>query len=104
MDLLSRTVSSKMNVVMQIRGLCVEEEDVERQIVELNMMEKILDTSAWTAEDLDLVGDARHSRLNRCALELDRHRLLGGDGFTGNLRMVWMIVRSGIECQMLNRK
>jgi hypothetical protein len=45
---------------MQIRGLCVEEEDVERQIVELNMMEKILDTSAWTTEDLALVGDARH--------------------------------------------
>jgi len=78
-------VSSKVNAVMQIRGLCIEEEDVERQIVELNMMEKILDTSAWTAEDLDLVGDVRHSRLDRCALELDRHRLLGGDGFTGNL-------------------
>ncbi len=70
---------------MQIRGLCIEEEDVERQIEELNMMEKILDTSAWTAEDLDLVGDVRHSRLDRCALELDRHMLLGGDGFTGNL-------------------
>ena len=53
-------VSSKVNAVMQIRGLCVEEEDVERQIVELNMMEKILDTSAWTTEDLALVGDARH--------------------------------------------
>jgi hypothetical protein len=53
-------VSSKVNAVMQIRGLCIEGEDVDRQIEELNMMEKILDTSAWTAEDLDLVGDARH--------------------------------------------
>jgi hypothetical protein len=77
-------VSSKVNAVMQIRGLCVEEEDVQRQIEELKMMEMMLDTSAWTAEDLALVGDAWHSRLDRYALELDRHRLLGGDGFTGN--------------------
>jgi len=74
-----------VNAVMQIRGLCIEEENVERQIDELKMMETMLDTSAWTAEDLALVGDARHSRLDRCALELDRHRLLGSDGFTGHM-------------------
>ncbi len=50
--------------MLQIRRLLVEQKGVQWQIMELNMVKEILDTTAWTAEDLELVRDARHSRMD----------------------------------------
>jgi hypothetical protein len=69
--------------VLNIRRLCVEEHKIQQQLSELDIVQQILDTDPWTAEDLDLVGDEQHSRMDRCCLELDRRSLLGTDGHEG---------------------
>ena len=76
-------VSSIKAAVLSIRRLCVEEHSVQHQLSELDIVREILDTPPWTAEDLELVGDAQHSRMDHCCLELDRRSLLGTDGHEG---------------------
>lgn len=61
-----------------------KEASVQRRIDDLEAVLHILDTQPWTAADLLVAAegpDAGHSRLDRLCWELDRHRLVGSDGF-----------------------
>ncbi len=72
--------TSSMENALEISNLC-QEEEVKFQIADLEIVQQILDTPAWTAQDLLL--DQDHRRLADCHKEVCRHELLGRDGFTG---------------------
>jgi hypothetical protein len=73
--------TSSMENAVEISNLCQEEEEFKFQIADLEIVQQILDTPAWTAQDLLL--DQDHRRLADCLNEVWRHELLGRDGFTG---------------------
>ena len=79
---MSRFEFSSMQIAVLIGDLCQQEEDVRSQIAELGIVQQILDTPAWTAQDL--LVDAQHRRLVNCYHEVRRHELLGRDGLTGS--------------------
>ena len=79
---MSRFEFSSMQIAVLIGDLCQQEEDVRSQIADLEIVQQILDTRAWTAQDL--LVDAQHRRLVNCYHEVRRHELLGRDGFTGS--------------------
>jgi hypothetical protein len=72
-------------------------QSLTRQIAELDAVLEILDAPAWTAQDFEeddtgttitLADDGTrilHGRFDRLCLEVDRHRLLGQDGFSQGL-------------------
>jgi hypothetical protein len=61
-----------------------KEASVERRIDDLEAVLHILDVQPWTAADLVVAtegANAGHSRLDRLWWELERHRLLGSQGY-----------------------
>ena len=79
-----------------ISTILKNEQSVTRQIAELDAVLEILDTPAWTAQDFqdDDTGSITrddngtrilHSRFDRLALEVGRHRFVGRDGFRQGL-------------------
>ena len=84
---MSTDILSEKQALLQMRRLYLAEEIAGQQLEELEMVQAILETPAWTFRDYELKEDAvdgvRRNRLDRLALEMDRHWLVGRDNHTG---------------------
>ena len=84
---MSTVILSEKQALLQMRRLYLSEEIAGQQLEELEMVQAILETPAWTFRDYELKDDAvdgvGRNRLDRLALEMDRHYIVGRDNYTG---------------------
>ena len=80
---MSTDILSEKQALLQMRRLYLAEEIAGQQLEELEMVQAILETPAWTSRDYELKEDAVdgvcRNRLDRLALEMDRHYIVGRD-------------------------